>query len=128
MIQSIELQKAIYSSLALGYSVFEIVPVANSFPYITIGESNEVEDFTKTDLSRFRTFITIHSWSLGESSIESKTMKHFIYNQMKDLKIPGFKVENVALSLSQTLKEQGTDTKTIFHTVQEFEIIINKLI
>ncbi|MEB6213525.1 DUF3168 domain-containing protein [Enterococcus casseliflavus] len=125
MINSIELQKAIYSALSKEYKVFEIVPVANSFPYITIGEMSESENFTKTDLNRFTFDITIHGWTVGQSSVKSKEQKDFIYRAMKNLTLTDIKVEQVTLELSQTFKEQGTDKDTIFHSVQEFGITIN---
>lgn len=125
MITSVELQKAIFQSLSTDYSVFEVVPVANSFPYITVGEFTTNENFTKTDIDRFTYYVVLHGWSIGTSSLKAKVIEDYIYKKMKALRVNGFNVEIVNLTMSQILKEQQTDRNTIFHSVQEFEIVIN---
>ena len=74
MIASIQLQKALYASLSESYSVYEVVPKEESFPFITFGDVTREENFTKTDKKRFTFTISIHGWSKGTSSIQSKTI------------------------------------------------------
>ena len=67
----------------------------------------------------------LHGWSVGTSSLKAKVIEDYIYKKMKALKVNGFNVEIVNLTMSQMLKEQQTDKTTIFHSIQEFEIVIN---
>lgn len=127
MIPSIELQKAIYKVLDEGiYQVYEVVPNVDNMPLITLGSLRKSEDFTKTNTDRFTFSINIHGWSIGKSSVESKMIEEFIYQSITELEMIDYDVEFVRLVLNENLKEEETDDKVIFHSVQEFEITIKK--
>jgi len=127
MIPSVELQKAIYESLDEGiYQVYEVVPNVDRMPLITLGSLRKSEDFTKTNTNRFTFSITIHGWSIGKSSVESKMIEEFIYQSITELEMDDYDVEFVRLAMNENLKEEETDDRVIFHSVQEFEITIKK--
>lgn len=127
MIPSIELQKAIYKVLEKGvYPVYEVVPNVDKMPLITLGSLSKNEDFTKTNTNRFTFSITIHGWSIGKSSIESKEIEEFIYQSITELEMETYDVEFVRLGLNENLKEEESDDRVIFHSIQEFEITIKK--
>lgn len=127
MIPSVELQKAIYESLDEGiYQVYEVVPNVDRMPLITLGSLRKSEDFTKTNTNRFTFSITIHGWSIGKSSIESKMIEEFIYQSITELEMDDYDVEFVRLAMNENLKEEETDDRVIFHSIQEFEITIKK--
>lgn len=127
MIPSVELQKAIYEILDEGiYQVYEVVPNVDKMPLITLGSLRKSEDFTKTNTNRFTFSITIHGWSIGKSSVESKMIEEFIYQSITELEMDDYDVEFVRLVLNENLKEEETDDRVIFHSVQEFEITIKK--
>ena len=127
MIPSVELQKAIYEVLDEGiYQVYEVVPNVDRMPLITLGSLRKSEDFTKTNTNRFTFSITIHGWSIGKSSVESKMIEEFIYQSITELEMDDYDVEFVRLAMNENLKEEETDDKVIFHSIQEFEITIKK--
>lgn len=127
MIPSVELQKAIYESLDEGiYQVYEVVPNVDRMPLITLGNLRKSEDFTKTNINRFTFSITIHGWSIGKSSVESKMIEEFIYQSITELEMDDYDVEFVRLAMNENLKEEETDDRVIFHSIQEFEITIKK--
>lgn len=127
MIPSVELQKAIYESLDEGiYQVYEVVPNVDRMPLITLGSLRKSEDFTKTNTNRFTFSITIHGWSIGKSSVESKMIEEFIYQSITELEMDDYDVEFVRLAMNENLKEEETDDRVIFHSIQEFEITIKK--
>ena len=127
MIPSVELQKAIYEILDEGiYQVYEVVPNVNRMPLITLGSLRKNEDFTKTNTNRFTFSITIHGWSIGKSSVESKMIEEFIYQSITELEMDDYDVEFVRLAMNENLKEEETDDRVIFHSIQEFEITIKK--
>lgn len=127
MIPSVELQKAIYEVLDEGiYQVYEVVPNVDRMPLITLGSLRKNEDFTKTNTNRFTFSITIHGWSIGKSSVESKMIEEFIYQSITELEMDDYDVEFVRLAMNENLKEEETDDRVIFHSIQEFEITIKK--
>lgn len=127
MIPSVELQKTIYEVLDEGiYQVYEVVPNVDRMPLITLGSLRKSEDFTKTNTNRFTFSITIHGWSIGKSSVESKMIEEFIYQSITELEMDDYDVEFVRLVMNENLKEEETDDRVIFHSVQEFEITIKK--
>lgn len=127
MIASIQLQKALYASLSESYSVYEVVPKEDDFPFITFGDITRQENFTKTDKKRFTFTILIHGWSKGTSSIQSKTIEEYILNKIENIKIEGFELEDTSLEMSTTVREKDADGSTIFQSIQEFNFIINQI-
>lgn len=126
-IASLELQKAVYSALSKGsYPVYEIAPPDTVFPYIVIGEETLTTSNTKTNKRTVHN-ITIHTWSKGSSSAVIKTMNDFVVQILLDgLLVNGFYVDIATLEMQTTLKELATDG-TIFHGVNQFEIILTKM-
>lgn len=125
VIASIELQKALFSLLSTGYSVYEVVPNNPVFPYITIKSNSKYDANTKTE-TRTEHMIYIHSWSKGNSSLESKQMNAFIHDKLtNDFNVNGFHVDLVSLELEANQEEQKSDT-TVFHGTQQFQITLTK--
>jgi hypothetical protein len=122
-IASVELQKAIYTALKSGsYSVYEVVPPNTTMPYIVIGEEILTHNNTKTEIRTVHN-ITIHTWSKGSSSAESKAMNDFVIKKLlAGFVVSGFYLDRISLEMMTTFKEINTDT--IFHGVNQFEITI----
>lgn len=119
MIAQIELQKAIYSTLSELYQVTEIKPTEPIFPFIEIGNIIERDISTKTN-TRLAFNITIHTWSKGTDSTESKTLNEYVKKKMLQLSnVNGFYVDYVKLDTITNLTETETDG-TIFHGVLFF--------
>lgn len=122
---STKLQKAIYGVLSEHYSVYEVTPLNAAFPYITIGEEAVTHNHTKTN-KRSVHLITLHTWSKGQSSSQSKTMNDLVINKLlNELSINDYSLDEAALQLLTTLKEAATDA-TIFHGVIQIEFIITQ--
>lgn len=122
MIAHIDLQTAVFGVLSSdSWKVYETVPPAVKMPYITIGDATQMNDNTKT--AKRKTFnLTIHTWSKGTDSTESKLMDEFVQEQLleKDLKLVSHNLDIAELTMAIGQKELSTD-KTIFHTALEFE-------
>lgn len=127
MIPVVELQKAIYSSLKTPTNrVFDLKQVNPIFPFIEIGQIIEFDESIKTH-DRHQFNITVHTFTKGTSSIESKELNHFVRTQLLDLSlVTGFEIEYVKLLNSTTLIEPSQDGKSIFHGVMYFEISMNR--
>lgn len=124
-IASVELQKAVYSTLKTGsYSVYEIVPPKTPMPYIEIGEEILTHSNTKTNTRTVHN-ITIHTWSKGNSSNNSKVMNDFVIKTLLNgFIVNGFSMDMITLEMLTTLKETNSDS-TIFHGVLQFEITLS---
>ena len=121
---SIELQKSILNKLDEGvYKVVDIKPKVLPFPFIEIGEEihrNSTGNFVLRTVHN----VTIHTWSKGNSSIQSKEMNQFVKESILKLDtVNGFEIDIVTLEMMMTLKEQETDS-TIFHGVIQIEITL----
>lgn len=123
-VASLELQKAVYSTLSSGsYAVYEIIPPNTEFPYIQIGEETLTTSNTKTSKGTIHN-ITIHTWSKGSSSANSKVLNDYVAQTLLNgLTVSGFFVDKITLEMMQTLKESDTDS-TIFHGVIQFDITL----
>ena len=121
-VSSLELQKAVYSTLSSGtYAVYEIIPPNTEFPYIQIGEETLTTNNTKTSKGTIHN-ITIHTWSKGSSSANSKILNDYVAQTLLNgFTVNGFLLDNITLEMMQTLKETDTDA-TIFHGVLQFDI------
>jgi hypothetical protein len=122
-IASVELQKAIYTALKTGsYPVYEVVPPNTTMPYIVIGEEILTHNNTKTEIRTVHN-ITIHTWSKGSSSNESKSINDFVIKKLlAGFTVTGFYLDKISLEMMTTYKELDVDT--IFHGVIQFEITI----
>jgi Protein of unknown function (DUF3168) len=123
-IASIELQKAIYAALNKGeYPVFEVVPPNTKFPYIALGEEVVTDSDTKTNKRTVHNF-TIHTWSKGSSSTESKVINDIVKQSLLDgISVNGFSMDLITLEMLTAMKEQGADG-TVFHGVHQYEITL----
>jgi len=118
------LAKGIYSVLT-SYPCYEVVPAEAVFPYILLGEESIVTSDTKT-YSRTKHLITIHIYSGGTSSLESKQMKAYVQSQIEnELAVSGHRIDFLKLVLMDSKKELETDF-TIFHWIVEYEITLIK--
>ena len=129
MAPSVDLQKTIYNELETGgYPVREIAPAeVKEMPLITLSELNRETDFTKTNKDRFTYTIMIHGWSIGKSSLESKTIEEFIYQTMMILTTTrDYKVEMVNLLMTNNVREDESADRVTFHSIQQFGITISK--
>ncbi|MGB3160390.1 MAG: DUF3168 domain-containing protein [Carnobacterium sp.] len=125
LIASVELQKALFTLLTGDIPVYEIVPAKANFPYFTIKNMSRVNDNTKTE-KRTEHGIYIHTWSKGNSSLESKKMNNFVQNKLAtDFKVTGFDVAFVEMEMEAMQEEQKSE-ETIFHGTIEFRITLNK--
>lgn len=125
-IASIELQKAVFKVLSANYPIFDVVPDNSIMPYISFGDISKFPNKTKTELDRYQFTLLLHTWSRGQSSIQSKTINQFVLNQMDNLIVDGYSVEWVELTMDNTIKQQEAKD-TIFHGVLEFEITLSKI-
>lgn len=96
------IQKAIYSSLtghaplvaALGAArVYDRVPDAPVFPYITIGDEQIIDDGNSCDTHRFDVFFDVHVWTRNVGQPQSKTIAATVYEAiLAGLTIAGWRV------------------------------------
>ena len=128
MIPSLELQKAVYTELSKGvYPIFEVQPSDTSkMPFITFSDLSRETNFTKDNQNRFTFSIILHGWAIGKSSIQSKQIEDFIYNTVMSLEMVSYKVEMIDLSMNTNVREDESKDRTVFHSVQQFEITISK--
>lgn len=128
MIASVELQKTIFKELDKGdYLVAEVVPKdLDKMPLITIQDLNRETNFTKTNKNRFTFSVIIDGWSHSRSSIEVKEVENFIYQSVMGLEMIHYDVEMVDLTMNINLKEEQASDRTIFHSIQQFEITISE--
>lgn len=125
MIPSIELSKAIYSTLTTKYEVHETVTNDVPMPYITVG-AEEIYDADLKLENVTRHIMTLNTWSKNTSSIESRTMNDFVVNSLKDnLDVNGFYVDSVNLIMNSLLKENEV-SQTIYHGVIQVEIYLTE--
>lgn len=127
MIAHIDLQTAIYSALSKGdWEVFETVPPKTDMPYITIGDTNQINDNTKTSKRKIFNLV-IHTWSKSTDSTVSKQLDDFVQVQLldNDLKLSSHDLDMVSLEMLIGQREITTDS-TIFHSSLEFEFQITQ--
>jgi len=125
-IPTVELQKAIHNGLKTNYNVFESKPVNQPFPYILIGEDVTTTNNKTKDYKRTKHNITVHTFSKGTTSLESKTMNHFVKEFIETgFEVVSFSLDLVSLEMMMTLKEEGTDGN-VYHGILEFEINLTK--
>lgn len=121
MIASIELQKAIVSKLNQSvYKVTETKSDKPTFPFIEIGDEVLFDDNNiKTDDRTFHN-ITIHTFTKGQDSLESKQLNQYVKESLLNLEVDGFFVDIAKLARLNTLKEYEADG-TVFHGILSFE-------
>lgn len=125
LIPSVELQKAIYSKLSTAYKVVQIKSANPSFPFIEIGNEVLLDDNTKTEKRTVHN-VTIHTYSKSTSSIESKTLNHFVKESiLGQLEINGFYVDKAKSKMVTTLTEEDVNS-VIWHGVLQFELSISQ--
>lgn len=126
MIAQIELQKAIYSTLSESFNVTEIKSTEPVFPFIELG--NIIERNVSNAIYRMGTFnVTIHTFSKGYDSTESKTLNEYVKSKMLQLEnVNGFNLDYVKLDSITNLNETETDG-TVFHGVLFFNVHLTEL-
>ena len=115
-------QKKIYEALngVVSCSVYDNAPQGASFPYVTIGEANLLDDDTDTEQGVLISYV-IHTWSRSDGYKEIKTIMGEIYNALHLTKFSesGYSfTENYFLSSDPFVE---TDGKTR-HGVQNFKL------
>lgn len=126
MIPILELQKSLFVTLSQNYKVYENKRLNNKMPFIEIGQIIEFDDSIKTHY-RHQFNLTIHTFTTGTSSAESKQLNHYVKTKLLDLSnVTGFQIEYVKHLNATTLIEPSQDGKSIFHGILQFEISIAK--
>ena len=76
-------QKKIYEALngVISCPVYDNAPQGASFPYVTIGEANLLDDDTDTEQGVLISYV-IHTWSQADGRKEVKTIMGEIYNAL----------------------------------------------
>ena len=115
-------QKKIYEALngVISCPVYDNAPQGASFPYVTIGEANLLDDDTDTEQGVLISYV-IHTWSQADGRKETKTIMGEIYNALHLTKFSesGYSfTENYFLSSDSFVE---TDGKTR-HGVQNFKL------
>lgn len=126
-IASVELQKTVFTALSSGsYKVHEIIPPNTPMPYLVIGEEILTYDNTKTSIRTVHN-LTIHTWYQGSSSATSKVMNDFVVQTILGIQsVNGFYVDKSNLEMQRTIKDIDSEG-TMFHGVNQFEIILTKI-
>jgi hypothetical protein len=133
----VEIQKAIYDTLANDYTlsalvtgVYDSVPQAEdagtdtAFPYITVGDDTALDWNTDTSNGKEAT-ITIHSWSRYRGRAEVKEIQGAIYQalHLANISVQGYNLVECWSEYSETLVDPDGLTR---HGVQRFRMIIDK--
>ena len=129
-IPSLELQKALFSTLSSGdYPVYEMLPSSIPKNYIILGEEMLQTDNTKTQRRTVHVY-TIHTWSQGTSSYNSKIINNFVLDKLllEEFTVPNFHVDMVNLELLTTLKEfDQEENDTLQHGIIQVEFTLNRM-
>jgi len=89
------LQQSIYSRLSAFMApvpVYDAVPAATAFPYISIGDQTAADGADKTDRAAERVTITLHVWSRKSGRKECKELAAKVVTALHDypLTVAGF--------------------------------------
>jgi hypothetical protein len=122
------LQKAIYDRLtgnaalmAIVSGVFDSVPEAQAFPYITIGDDTAVDFGTHTWKGQNLT-ITIHSWSMARGRAQVKDIMKRVYDLLHEqlLTMQGHTMFSMRFDFEQTFLDPDGVT---YHGLQRFRAL-----
>lgn len=121
----IELQKALFSRLSLNsYKVNDGWFEGDLLPLITIGEIQIEAGQVKTN-EDWQLFVTIHTWSKQQSSLQVKQMNEFVRLQLDDVEIADYRVSS-RLIRTLSMKEKQEDGSLIHHGVTQYRFRILK--
>ena len=118
---SLALQSAVFSTLAAntdltaatggGIGIFDDVPPATPYPYVTFGQSIERDWSTGTDDGREHTF-TLHVWSRAAGRAQVHAMAGIIRSALHQAALPlaGFRLINLRHEFSEARREPDGET------------------
>jgi Protein of unknown function (DUF3168) len=127
-IASIELQKAVYSSLkTLSYPVYDALPKNQPMPYLLIGEEILIRDDTKSSKISEHD-LTIHAFSKAKGTKEVKEMTAHVIDRLVDTKmsVSGFDAVMQKLLRTVNLKEVN-DLGVIHHAVIQIKFTLTEV-
>jgi len=103
--------------------IYDSVPQAVTFPYVTIGEDIHTDWSTAYELGSSAS-ITIHVWSRHRGKEETKTIQGLIYDALNRASLPtlGYKI-SVDFDGSQSFLDADGLTR---HGVSTFRVFIEK--
>lgn len=125
---SLALQKAVYAALmsssalmALIRGVFDWVPDATEFPYVSIGDDTGV-DFSGCTFVGKELTLTIHTWSRGNGRTEAKSIQAEIRKALDRaaLTLTGATLIVILSEFEQTMLDPDGVT---YHGIQRFRAL-----
>jgi|SRR5690606_17449793 len=105
--------------------VFDSVPDATGYPYITIGEAIHNEWDTDNTIGH-QVSVTVHTWSRARGRAQTKAIQGEIYNALHraHLTHPDYRFVGTDFEDSQTMMDADGLTR---HGIQTFRIYIDKI-
>lgn len=83
---AVDLQKGLYDALKAGgiARVYDTVPAAATFPYVSLGEVQLLDDGNTCSDDMFEAFVDMHVWSRPNppSSVEAKTVSGQVHDAL----------------------------------------------
>lgn len=122
-----QLQKAIHDKLKeatalAGGRVYDRVPDAPTFPYITIGEDQVIDD-GDTCSDSWEVYTDVHVWSRAVGFPEAKTLAASVVSRVLAINtVTDFRVVSVQLENQRTLRESDGLTN---HVVASFRFLLS---
>lgn len=120
-----EVQQALYAALMAAPAicderVYDRVPEAPVFPYVTIGDEQVIDDGNSCE-DAWEVFVDAHVWSRPEatSKVEAKTLGARVVERLLALAtISGFRIIFAALESYRTRREPDGLTEHVIITVK----------
>jgi hypothetical protein len=125
-------QEAVYAALSssaalqgmIGNPVrlYDVVPPAAAFPYVTLGDVS-ARDYDTKDRDGFEQMVVLHAWSRGRGRKELKNVMQAVYDILHrgDLGVTG--ADFVSCRFQSASTQQENDGLTL-HGVMRFRIIV----
>ena len=124
------LQTALFSKLnsdsnltsTLGAGVYDDVPQGSAYPFVQIGDDT-TRDYSTKDVDGSETTISIHVWSRGHGSMETKQIMDRIHTLLHDvsLSVSGYNYINGRFEFADVLRDPDGITR---HGVMRFRAVM----
>ena len=128
-----ETQKAVYSALTsnddlmcLITDVYDFVDQNYEYPYLTIGQSTDLEYDTFYDVGRDSLF-GVHVWSNGRGTKEAQDILAKVYESLNRVKLAGSDSVNFITCQYESGDMLRDDGGMIWHGIHQYRILVEEV-